>query len=133
MAPTRLFARIFGLWTLLAVTGMIANRQATIDVLNAFVGDAELMWVTGLFTLLAGIVMVVMHNRWSGGAPAVVVTIYGWIVFLKGLAFVWLPASSEVAFYSALHFSQYFYGYFVVSLALGAYLTYAGFKRNPPA
>lgn len=133
MERTTLFARIFGLWTLLAVSGMVANRQTTIDILNAFFDNPALMWVTGLFTLLAGVVIVVAHSRWSGGALAVVVTIYGWIVFLKGLAFVWLPGASERAFYDSLHFDQYFYGYFAVSLVIGAYLTYGGFKRNPPA
>src|SRR5579871_2180396 len=112
---------------------MIANRQAAIDVLNAFFANAGLMWVTGLFTLLAGIVIVVMHNRWSGGALTVFVTVYGWLVLVKGISFVWLPASSQLAFYNSLHFDRYFYGYFVVSLVIGAYLTYGGFKRNPPA
>jgi len=130
---TKAFARIFGLWTLLAVLGMIANRQAAIDVLSAFFANAGLMWVTGLFTLLAGIVIVVMHNRWSGGALTVFVTVYGWLVLVKGISFVWLPASSQLAFYNSLHFDRYFYGYFVVSLVIGAYLTYGGFKRNPPA
>jgi len=52
-------------------------------------------------------------------------------VLVKGLTFVWLPASAEQAFYNSLHFSQYFYFYFIISLAMGAYLTYGGFKNNP--
>lgn len=107
---------------------MVANRQNTIDVLDAFFASAALMWTTGVFTLLVGLVVVVTHNRWSGGALPIIVTLYGWIALVKGLTFVWLPASSEQAFYNALHFSQYFYWYFIVSLVIGAYLTYGGFK-----
>lgn len=130
MAPTKLFARIFGLWGLLATLGMIANRQTTLDAMTAFFGDAALMWMTGVFTVLVGVVVVVMHNRWSGGALSVVVTIYGWVVLVKGLSFVWLPASTEAAFYSSLHFGQYFYAYFILSLVVSAYLTYGGFRRE---
>ncbi len=88
------------------------------------------MWAVGLFTLLVGIATVVTHNRWSGGALPVIVTLYGWIVLIKGLMFVWLHAAAEQTFYNALNFGQYFYFYFIVSLAIGAYLTYGGFKAE---
>jgi hypothetical protein len=128
---TKLWARIFGLWTLLVIVGMLADRQNTLDVISGFFANPPLMWTAGVFTSLVGIVVVVMHNRWSGGALPFIVTLYGWIVLVKGLTFVWLPATAEQAFYNALHFSQYFYFYFIVSLAIGAYLTYGGF--NPTA
>jgi hypothetical protein len=127
---TKLWARILGLWTLLAVVGMVANRQNTINVVSGFFASDALMWTVGVFTTLVGVVMVVTHNRWSGSALAVVVTIYGWMVLVKGLTFVWLPGSTGRAFYSSLQFDRYFYFYFVVSLAIGAYLTYGGFKAN---
>jgi hypothetical protein len=128
MVPTTAWARILGLWILLAVVGMVANRQDTTDVLNGFFASAALMWTTGVFTLLVGIVVVVTHNRWSEGALPLIVTLYGWIALVKGLTFVWLPASAERAFYNALHFNQYFYVYFIISLAIGTYLTYGGFR-----
>ena len=128
MVSTKLWARILGLWILLAVLAMLANRQNTIDILNAFFASPALMWTTGVFTTLIGIAIIVTHNRWSGGALPSLVTLYGWIVLLKGLAFVWLPASVEQAGYNALHFGQYFYLYFVVSLLIGGYLTYGGLR-----
>jgi hypothetical protein len=127
---TRLWARILGAWSLLAVVGMVANRQTTIAAVNAFFADPALMWAVGIFTVLVGIVIVLTHNRWSGGLLPVVVTLYGWLVLVKGLTFVWLPASAELAFYTALRFSEYFYVYFIVSLAIGAYLTFGGFKER---
>jgi hypothetical protein len=126
---TKLWARIFGLWTLLAILGMVVNRQGTIDAMDGFFASAALMWTVGVFTTLIGVVAVVTHNRWSGRALPLIVTLYGWMVLVKGLTFVWLPASTQQAFYNALHYSQYFYFYFIVSLAVGTYLTYAGFRR----
>lgn len=127
---TKLLARILGTWSLLAVLAMVVNRQNTIDLVGSFFASPALMWSVGLFSTLIGIVIVVTHNRWSGGALPVVVTLYGWIVLAKGLTFVWLPASAQQAFYNSLRFDRYFYYYFVGSLALGAYLTYGGFKTD---
>jgi hypothetical protein len=126
---TKLWARILGLWTLLAVVGMVADRQNTIDVVNGFFASAALMWTVGVFTTLVGVVILVTHNRWSGGLLPVIVTIYGWMVLIKGVTFVWLPASAAGAFYNSPQFSRYFYGYFIVSLVIGAYLTYGGFSK----
>jgi hypothetical protein len=130
---TKLWARIFGLWALLATVGMIVNRQGTIDAMSGFFASAALMWTVGVFTALIGVVMVVTHNRWSGGALPLIVTLYGWVVLVKGLTFVWLPASVQQAFYNNLHFSQYFYFYFIFSLVIGAYLTYGGFSLKEVA
>jgi len=127
-ASTKTWARIFGLWTLLAVAGMVANRQNTVFVVDGFFTNATLMWSVGVFTSLVGIAAVVTHHRLTGGPVAVVVTLYGWLVLVKGLMFLWLPAPVEQAFYHSLQFGRYFYLYFIVALAFGAYLTYGGFK-----
>jgi hypothetical protein len=107
---------------------MVANRQTTIDALNAFFSSPALMWVTGVFTMLVGLAILVVHNRWSGGPAAVIVTLYGWIATVKGLTFVWLPMRSQLGLYQTLQFPRFFYAYFVVGLVLGGYLIYAGFR-----
>lgn len=135
MAPfgsTKLWARILGLWTLLVTLGMVANRQNTVAVVSGLFASGTLMWAVGVFTMLVGIAVVITHNRWSGGFLPCIVTLYGWIALVKGLAFVWLPASAELAFYHALRFGDYFYGYFILSLAVGLYVTYAGFTADAP-
>ncbi len=125
---TRYFSRVLGLWIVLAELGMVFNRQPTIDMLNAFFADPALMWITGVFTMLVGLAIVVAHNRWSGSPAAVIVTLYGWIATVKGLTFVWLPAQTQLDFYQALQFPRFFYAYFVFGLVLGGYLIYAGFR-----
>lgn len=128
---TVFYARFLGVWVLLTVLSMLAEKDATVATMNAFFADPALMWITGVFTLGLGVAIVVSHNRWSGGAMPVLVTLYGWIALLKGLTFVCLPPATETALYQSLHFAQYYYAYFVISLALGGYLTYSGFRRNP--
>jgi hypothetical protein len=127
---TKYFARLIGLWVVLTVLGIAANRQASFDALNAFFSDPALMWITGIFTVLVGLVIVVAHNYWTGGVLPVLVTLYGWVALIKGLLFVWLPSSAQTEFYRALHFEKFYGVYFVVALALGGYLVYGGFKTE---
>ena len=64
-------------------------------------------------------------------AVPVIVTLTGWLTLLKGVVFVGLVPVSPTNFYLLeLHYAQLYYFYAVVSLAVGAYLTYAGFKLS---
>lgn len=128
---TKVLARILGFWIVLAVVGLIVARQSWILALNALFADPPLIWVTGIFTMLVGLTIVVLHNRWSGGVLPVIVTVYGWIALLKGLSLVWLPAGSQNAAWQALQFDRFYVGYVVVALAIGAYLIYGGFTYQP--
>ena len=119
-----------GLWIVLAVLGMFITPQTTIATINALFADPSLLWVTGVFTMLVGLIVIIIHNRWNGGPLAVVVTLYGWIALLKGLTFVWLPPSSQAAAWKALHFDSWYYGYLAFALIIGAYLVYGGFMSD---
>jgi hypothetical protein len=123
---TKFLAKLLGFWLVLVAVGIIANRQATLGAVNALFADPGLAWITGVFTLLLGLVIVLTHNRWSGGAAAVIVTLYGWIAVLKGLLFIWLPLPLETGFYQALRLEQFSLGYGLIALALGGYLISRG-------
>jgi hypothetical protein len=127
---TKFLAKLLGLWLVLVAVGIIANRQATLGAVSALLADPALAWITGVFTLLLGLAIVLTHNRWSGGAVAVIVTFYGWVAVLKGLLFIWLPLPLEAGFYQALHLDRFSLGYGLVALALGAYLVSRGFSPD---
>ena len=128
---TKFYAKLMGLWIVLTVIGMIVSQRAAIATLNAFFADPPLMWITGVFTMLFGLAIVLTHNRWSGGPVPVIVTLYGWIALIKGLTFAWLPPSLQTTAYQSLHFDRYFLIYFVVALVIGGYLIYGGFRHEP--
>jgi hypothetical protein len=75
--------------------------------------------------------MVLAHNIWSGGTLVVVVTLVGWVALVKSLFFLFLPPEMGTRlFLQQLHYQQLFYLYGAISLALGVYLTYGGFKSR---
>lgn len=128
---TKYLAKVMGLWIVLAVLGIVVTRETSIPMINGLFSDLPLLWVTGIFTMLVGLIVVVVHNRWSGGALPVVVTLYGWIALIKGLTFVWLPPSVQTAAWRSLHFDQYYLAYLPIALIIGGYLVYGGFTYQP--
>ena len=130
MNLTAFFAKLIGLWLLFAIVGMAVNRDATVTAMNAFFSDSGLMYITGAFTVIIGLTVVLLHNRWTSGALAALVSLYGWAALVKGAMFLFLPSPSEMGFYRALHFEGLFYVYVVFGLILGLYLAYGGFRSD---
>jgi len=131
---TRFLSRLLGLYCLIIALAMLAQRPATVVTVAALLRDRPLMYVLGVLCLFAGLAMVLVHNVWSGGAAAVIVTLIGWLTLLKGLAFIGLqPAQTTELYIAQLRFERLYPLYAALTLLLGAYLCYAGFTgaRRP--
>ena len=132
MSPRTLFlSKLIGLYCIIAALSMMTRRQATVETVTALLRDPSMILIVGVITLAAGLAMVLAHNIWSGGALVVVVTLVGWITLIKSLFFLFLPPEMEAGlFLGQLHYQQLFYLYGAISLVLGIYLTYGGFKST---
>jgi hypothetical protein len=132
MSPRTIFlSRLIGLYCIFIALSMMARRQATVETVTALLQSPSMILIVGIITLAAGLAMVLAHNIWSGGALAVVVTLVGWITLIKSLFFLFLPPEMEAGlFLGRLHYRQLFYLYTAISLVLGVYLTYGGFKSR---
>ncbi|HVO97729.1 MAG TPA: hypothetical protein VMT15_06660 [Bryobacteraceae bacterium] len=127
---TSFLGKLIGLYCILVALCMMAHRQATLDAVTAILHNPALMYVLGVFTIIAGLAMVLGHNVWSGGALPVAITIVGWISLIKGLLFLLLPDGEAAFFLGQLHYDQLFWVYMAVCLAFGACLTYGGFSAE---
>ena len=128
---TLFLSRLIGLYCILVALSMMTRRQATVETVTALLQNPSMMLIVGIITLAAGLAVVLAHNIWSGGALAVVVTLVGWITLIKSLFFLFLPPEMEAGFFlGQLHYRQLFYLYTAISLVLGVYLTYGGFKSR---
>jgi len=135
MSPRTLFlSRLIGLYCILVALSMMTRRQATLETVTTLLQSPSMMFIVGIITLAAGLAMVLAHSVWSGGTLAVVVTLVGWITLIKSLLFLFLPPKMESGlFLGQFHYQQLFYLYVAISLVLGVYLTYGGFKHAPPS
>ena len=132
MSPRTLFlSRLIGLYCVLVALSMMTRRQATVETVVALLQSPSMMLILGVITLAGGLAMVLAHNIWSGGGLVVVVTLVGWIALIKSLLFLFLPPERAAGFFlGQLHYQQLFYLYAAISLVLGVYLTYGGFRSR---
>ena len=128
---TIFLSRLIGLYCIVIALSMITRKQATVETVTALLQNPSMMLIVGIITLAAGLAVVLAHNIWSGGALAVMVTLVGWMTLIKSLFFLFLPPEMEAGlFLGQLHYRQLFYLYTVISLVLGVYLTYGGFRSR---
>ena len=115
-------ARLIGLSSVLLVAALLIRGNALI---MATVADGPVMLVYAIFSLGAGLAMILGHNVWSGGTLPMIVTLVGWLIFAKGL--VLLAVTPETLTPLLERMQQHYPVYIVPALIIGLYLTYAGF------
>ena len=127
--PTKtiFIARAFGIFMIAFVIGI--GIRGT-NVIYASVADGQIVLLHAILTLAFGAAMVVGHNIWRGGLLPIVVTLIGWLSFLKGIALLLLPTDAMLSVYRQTSYERYGYYYLVPSLLLGIYLVWAGFSAS---
>jgi hypothetical protein len=128
---TVFLARLIGLFAVILSLSELVHKQPTVETAAALVRDRPLLFILAMLGLLAGLAMVLAHNVWSGGALPVVVTLFGWILLIRGALLLLLSPEAVAGLIDFFHFEQLFYLYVGITLVLGLYLIYAGFKASP--
>ena len=127
-ARTIFLSRLLGLYCLLIGVTMALNREAWVIKVNSFIHEPGSVMIAAVFALAVGLAMVLTHNIWSGGALPVAVTLIGWASLIKAIFLLWLPPAAVEGYMNALHYQDLYYVYVGVTLLLGVYLTYGGFR-----
>ena len=128
-ARTLFLSRLIGLYCVVMAVSMFVRGRAFADAVMLLLNDPPLMLFVGIVTAAAGLAMVLAHNRWSGGALTVVVTVLGWTSLIKGMLLLLLAPEAEASMIlRGLHYRELYYLYAAICLALGMYLAYGGFR-----
>jgi len=90
--------------------------------------EPGVVMVSGILLFVAGLAIVRVHNRWTGGWP-VVVTILGWLFILGGLARTLLPIGiAEIAVDLGRNISVIAAGEAVILGLVGAFLSFKAYR-----
>lgn len=139
-ARTRAFARVLGPW-LAIVPGIIALRAPAMGALASDFFKSDLfVWFAGALLVFGGLLIIAFHQYWSSVA-AVMISLFGWILALRGVVLMAAPDLYERAAMSmgAISLVRLIFG---TLIAIGLYLTYVGWlaksaspspKKNPQA
>jgi hypothetical protein len=130
MSPlTRYLSRLLGLFLLVTAVSEWTQPGLLTVVAPAMVDQPALLWVSGVLTFAAGLAIVLGHNVW-GDPAAVVVSLLGWMMTIKGAGLMLIPSAGWAALLGAMHYPSHFGVYTIIPAMAGAYLTYAGFVRQ---
>jgi hypothetical protein len=132
MSPRTIFlGKLLGLYCIILAVAMLVNGTVIIQDVTELAHNAPVMFIVGVFTLFAGLAMVLGHNYWRGGAVTIIVTLIGWLTLLKAVLILFIPLYLATLLPIALlQSNHFFYVRLVVTLLLGAYLTYSSFAAS---
>jgi len=125
---TKYISRLLGFYSVLVALAMISHRQETVGMLSRLTNHAGAPVVIGLLAFAVGLAIVLGHNKWSGGALPVVITLIGWWSMAKGMLCLFLPLSVFDKVLNGPLYKQYFYVTPAISLLLGFYLIFASYS-----
>ena len=105
---------------------VVLRRERMRRVVREFLDSETLIFLSGVITLPVGIAIVISHNVWEANWR-VLITLFGWIVILAGIARLAFPDLMKMVGNTMLE-----KGYFTtlpgaVMAVLGAFLSYQGY------
>ena len=86
---------------------------------------SSVIYLNGSLLFVAGLAIVRVHNRWTGGWP-VLVTLTGWFVLVVGLIRMFAPVYSQ----KEAENNPAVYGLLIVLFAIGVFLTFKAYRRE---
>lgn len=126
---TRLFARVLGPFFVIVDVIAVLRTSDIRGVLSEFEANSLWAWVIGGFALLGGLTMVALHQYWRGAA-AIIVSVVGWLVVLRGVLLLAFP-NAFVSLANAMVGAETWWRVLCIAFAfVGLYLTYVGWIQG---
>ncbi len=117
-----------GIYLIIVSTVMSVSMSQFNTSVNNLIHDTPLMFVTGFFTLVLGILVVVSHNIWQWNWR-VLITIIGWLTLLKGMSIILYPQFIDKVTFLFIQNINIAYIIAGFDFLLGILLCYFGFKK----
>jgi hypothetical protein len=128
---TRAFARVIGPFVALATLIVAIRLPGLTGLLGDLFANAVLPWILGATMLAAGLIVIAFHQYWRG-VTAVLISLFGWFVALRGLTLMAFRSAIEtgagdtLASPGLLLAARIFFG---LMTCMGLWLTYVGWRR----
>jgi hypothetical protein len=124
-ATTRFCARIIGP-LMLIIGAIVAARYDTIALMiPGILQDGPLAFVTGLFTLIVGMILFAAHHHWSG-PTAILVSLLGVLTLVRGVILMLAPGFAAEFATKALEAGPGAWVAAGIAIAIGLWLSWAG-------
>ncbi|MBU1033244.1 MAG: hypothetical protein ABII13_05565 [Patescibacteria group bacterium] len=118
-------AKVFGLFLVIAGLAMLYNKKDIHAWINTMLKEKSMVICHGAVALLVGLLLVNVHNVWVKDWT-VLITIFGWILLLKGVFSMFVPSLTQKMCKVLLKTEWYTVG-LIIMLIIGLFLSYKGF------
>ena len=122
---TRMFARVLGPFFVIVCVVAAARTAEMSSLLSDFAANTSWSWSAGPLVLIGGLTIIALHSNWHGPA-AIVVSISGWLIALRGLLLLSFPAAFMSMARWMIDTGDLWRAVCIVFAAIGLYLTYVG-------
>ena len=120
--------KLIGVFLLVISLAMALDKASLVEIVTALIDDRALLLIVGMMALVAGLAIVLGHNVWSGGVLPVLVTLFGWLLVIRGLVLLLVPSETLIAYFQFLRFDDLFYAYAGITFLIGLIFSYAAFS-----
>lgn len=129
-ATTRFCARVVG--PLLIVVGavVIARFNDMVLLIPGILGNGPLTFITGVFTLICGLTLFAAHHHWTS-PPAIAITLLALLTIIRGVTLLFAPSLLTGLVHTFLNLGPGALIAGVVSLVIGAWLSFVGWLGKP--
>ena len=127
METTLFLAKVIGLYFLVIGLHMALRGKELRLMFEAFAENRPLTYLTSVFALILGLLLVVSHNVWVAGWP-VIVTLLSWLVLIKAIAYLLLPFSAMAGVVKAFNRPAWFTTGGAITAGFGVFLAAKGFQ-----
>jgi uncharacterized membrane protein len=127
MQTSVVLAKLIGPLFLAVGVGLLLNGATYRKLAGEFLASTALVYLSGILTMLGGLALVLTHNVW---APdwRVLITLLGWLGTLGGAARIVMPQGTQKMGRKLLAHSSGLTIAGVIWLALGAVLSFFGYR-----
>lgn len=119
-------ARVIGIWMIIVGIAYLKSPKESKNMFLEFMDNRPLLFLSALFTLAVGSLIVVSHNFWEWNWR-LLITLFGWACLLKGAFLVlWPQKIKEISWLYLGKINLFFPG--AVYIAIGLVLLWFGFN-----
>ena len=125
METSIFLAKVIGLVIVISTTAVLIRYKESLALEEEAVKNQAVTYLSGFAILIFGVLLVVSHSIWTFDWR-LVITIMGWLVFLKGVGRIFFPSAVAHVIKKKRDNRWFILGEIIVFL-VGLYLLYYGF------
>ena len=116
-------AKILGTYLIISGLFLIFRGKTVPGLLKDFFGHPAVVYLTGIILIFLSSLLLIQNNVWDGSWRTVI-TIFAWLVMVKGIAYIFIPETLQKMVTKKILGMLNFYG--LIAIVAGLSLFYIG-------